>query len=566
MQHLRRRSTYLVLAIVVAVAAAANIEVQAAPTPTDNTPGMLSQGFLPGTYPTTVTAANMSIEQGTPAVMNGAGQNLIKVTYPAAGPIKWTNSRANEGDISLLIGPGNPSDSSYFPSNTFLDNYQPLSSGQPFEKTTIGWRVNQQTGAALASVRHNGVDYGSGYTFNGNPVGKVRGIAYFNQTGASGWGYRMNDGIFENGGNGSTDLQLGYAGFDSAQGEGNSSAAVAYFPYEQGWRGAWVNSGSNGEATFSASSPGLPTSTVNYTNNVATVQLSGVNSATDGMLFVAPTHDDNRTNIAAAYPTGGGWSVAVREDDGAIFSGDATSLVPGTENQFQFLYVPYTAARLIGGHVNGTTGGMIHAANDAFFDITRGAQGQYAVSVYASNGVTKLTENDGMLIMSVAGKNASDLADRKFLSYQYNGGTGNFDIESREVVAISQPIPPSENQFGDELALRDVDFYFAWVSFTNPLALGLTGDYNNNGKVDGADYVIWRNAGATDTLPNDSTPGTVDQSDYLAWRANFGLGSSLGAGAGLGSGQGVPEPTSATLIMFLGTCLMSFRGRQPNHR
>jgi hypothetical protein len=554
--HFCRRWTYIFFAI----AMLANIEAQATPpTPTDSTGNAM--GLLPGTFPTTVTAANLTIEQGTPAVMNGTGQNLIKITYPASGPIKWTDSRANEGDVSLLIGPGNPNDSSYYPSPTFHDNYAPISNG-PFENSTIGWRLNQQTGAALATVRHNGVDYGPDYTFNGSPVGKVHGIAYFNQTGASGWGYRMNDGQFANGGNGSTDLQMGYAGYDAGQGEGNSSAAVAYFPYEQGWKGAWVNSGTDGEATFAASSPGLPTSSVIYTGTVAKVTLPGVNSATDGMLFVAPTHDDNRTNIAAAYPTGGGWSVAVREDDGAIFSGDASSLVPGGENQFQFLYVPYSAPRLIGGQVNGATGAMIHAVNDPLFDVARTAEGKYAVSVYAANGVTKLTENDGMLIMSVSGSNASNLADRKFLSYQYNSGTGNFDVESREDVAILQPTPPSENQFGDELALRDVNFYFAWVSFSNPLApsLNLTGDYNNNGVVDAADYVAWRNAGPTDTLPNDATPGTVDQSDYQAWRANFGAGS--GSGAGLGGSQSVPEPTSIALVCLLGSCLLPVRVRR----
>ena len=29
---------------------------------------------------------------------------------------------------------------------------------------------------------------------------------------------------------------------------------------------------------------------------------------------------------------------------------------------------------------------------------------------------------------------------------------------------------------------------------------GVAGDYNNNGVVDAADYVVWRNAGASDTL------------------------------------------------------------------
>ena len=38
---------------------------------------------------------------------------------------------------------------------------------------------------------------------------------------------------------------------------------------------------------------------------------------------------------------------------------------------------------------------------------------------------------------------------------------------------------------------------------------GVPGDYNNNGKVDAADYVLWRNGGP---LQNEvTTPGTVDR-------------------------------------------------------
>jgi hypothetical protein len=47
---------------------------------------------------------------------------------------------------------------------------------------------------------------------------------------------------------------------------------------------------------------------------------------------------------------------------------------------------------------------------------------------------------------------------------------------------------------------------------------GISGDFNNNGAVDAADYVLWRNAGL---LQNDPTPG-VQSDDYDAWRANFG--------------------------------------------
>jgi hypothetical protein len=80
-------------------------------------------------------------------------------------------------------------------------------------------------------------------------------------------------------------------------------------------------------------------------------------------------------------------------------------------------------------------------------------------------------------------------------------------------------------------------------SFTNPtISAGITGDYNINGVVDAADYVLWRNAGPTDTLPNDSSPGTVDVSDYNAWRANFNK-------PGSGSGAAVPEPAAAVLLL-----------------
>ena len=69
------------------------------------------------------------------------------------------------------------------------------------------------------------------------------------------------------------------------------------------------------------------------------------------------------------------------------------------------------------------------------------------------------------------------------------------------------------------------------------------GDYNNNGVVDAADYVLWRKGG---TLANEvDTPGTVNAADYTAWRARFG---NPGSGSGLGA-SAVPEP--ATLVLFV---------------
>jgi len=81
---------------------------------------------------------------------------------------------------------------------------------------------------------------------------------------------------------------------------------------------------------------------------------------------------------------------------------------------------------------------------------------------------------------------------------------------------------------------------------------GVLGDYNNNGVVDMADYVRWRNGSP---LFNEvATLGTNTAQDYTEWRARFG--NTSGTGAGSLSATTVPEPTSLTLLActLLGVC------------
>jgi autotransporter-associated beta strand protein len=70
-------------------------------------------------------------------------------------------------------------------------------------------------------------------------------------------------------------------------------------------------------------------------------------------------------------------------------------------------------------------------------------------------------------------------------------------------------------------------------------AAGLPGDYNNDGKVDAADYVMWRK--------NPAGFGG-NPAGYNTWRANFG--KPPGAGSGLG-GSAVPEPTTLLLTLVM---------------
>jgi formylglycine-generating enzyme len=81
---------------------------------------------------------------------------------------------------------------------------------------------------------------------------------------------------------------------------------------------------------------------------------------------------------------------------------------------------------------------------------------------------------------------------------------------------------------------------------TLAVACSVTGDYNCNGTVDAADYVLWRNGGP---LQNEfDTPGVVNAADYTAWRARFG---NSGNGAGASEIAAVPEPAICVLLIIL---------------
>jgi hypothetical protein len=83
--------------------------------------------------------------------------------------------------------------------------------------------------------------------------------------------------------------------------------------------------------------------------------------------------------------------------------------------------------------------------------------------------------------------------------------------------------------------------YIDNVRFVPP-ADGVPGDYNENGSVDAADYVLWRNGGP---LTNEvADPGTVSPGDYSEWRARFG--NSSAAASSLGTAA-VPEPSAMVL-------------------
>jgi hypothetical protein len=87
----------------------------------------------------------------------------------------------------------------------------------------------------------------------------------------------------------------------------------------------------------------------------------------------------------------------------------------------------------------------------------------------------------------------------------------------------------------DVAALRDL----GWS--TVPQLAAPDGDYNNNGRVDAADYVAWRKG--------------IADGDYALWRSNFGELTS-------GSGGGVPEPASVALVVIAAGMISTLHHRR----
>jgi hypothetical protein len=102
---------------------------------------------------------------------------------------------------------------------------------------------------------------------------------------------------------------------------------------------------------------------------------------------------------------------------------------------------------------------------------------------------------------------------------------------------------------------RYVQWSYDQASITDGMAIRFTlqpilsGDFNNNGTVDSADYVVWRNG-----------LGTVyNQADFNIWRANFGA-TAAGSGSAMTI---VPEPpVFSTLGLALGHCASVVRRRR----
>lgn len=80
----------------------------------------------------------------------------------------------------------------------------------------------------------------------------------------------------------------------------------------------------------------------------------------------------------------------------------------------------------------------------------------------------------------------------------------------------------------------------------------LHGDYNGDGRVNAADYTVWRDSLGSETnlIADGNGSQVIDQLDYELWAFNFG-DSAVAVADAVTNAASVPEPTSVLMLLTL---------------
>lgn len=168
--------------------------------------------------------------------------------------------------------------------------------------------------------------------------------------------------------------------------------------------------------------------------------------------------------------------------------------------------------------------------------------------------ISRFTKDDGSSILSLA---------------QWQAATGN-DLHSFVATATQLFANPAINDYhlkaggpaintgtSSFAPYADIDAALRPAGGTFDIGAyefgALAGDYNRDGSVNAADYVLWRNSQGTIvtrySVADGDGNGVIDQADYARWRASFGSGA-LGVGSVVNPAE-VPEVSSAAFATFL---------------
>lgn len=148
---------------------------------------------------------------------------------------------------------------------------------------------------------------------------------------------------------------------------------------------------------------------------------------------------------------------------------------------------------------------------------------------------------DGMVVEAQDQVDDNDKAViRRYEFFKYTGAyTAEHEADSIWDSNVD-PNPPAD-ELGDFIAANMVAANLENVAIVE-------GDYNEDGVVDGSDYIMWRHHKGSEVhvLVDGDHSNVVDDGDYDVWRNRFGGDPAQAALAG---SNAVPEPASLLLVL-----------------
>jgi hypothetical protein len=152
-----------------------------------------------------------------------------------------------------------------------------------------------------------------------------------------------------------------------------------------------------------------------------------------------------------------------------------------------------------------------------------------------------------------------------------SGGALTAVIKKNDVLFDSAVSSLRFDKFGLDLGgSGNVAFSYTLVNGKSGVALAIAGgpplgDYDRNGTVDTADYVLWRDTlgqiVAEGTGADGNFSGNVDNNDYFIWKARFGQQAEPGAGSTIShisDVANVPEPSARGLMSCFTVSVLLF--------
>jgi T5SS/PEP-CTERM-associated repeat protein len=303
-----------------------------------------------------------------------------------------------------------------------------------------------------------------------------------------------------------------------------------------------------------------------FTSSNANMQNSGVIAAEGGELEFYRTISNSTIGPSAANMTlrDGVLRVGtVASGSGAQLNNSAVLASLGGENDFY-------------GRITNSTNGLIAVTNDSVL--------RFHDDVTADAGVITVFPGSSAVFLEDLTINMSAMLQADLAGTNQDTGFGQIEVVGTAQLggAVGAALAPGYTpQAGDAFPLLAAGSIIGSPALgampalpsglkwdldvvANRLILnvvpGLAGDYNGNGFVDTADYIVWRHTvGQTGVdLPGDGdSNGKVDAADYDFWRSRFG--NSITSGSA--TAAAVPEPASIVVFFAVLTFVARRGGR-----